>query len=1264
MAQQLAKDIDVLKDIEEMIDVTSSNTLGMFQDANHVVDFTVKSENGENVFYVRRNGANLYAGVDGARAASLFYSQIAQIHEDDQKGADPDFASLRELLEARNRHVKESLSQLGHKALSRSLENLTFKSIDSVWHDIFFSAESTEAIIKGANVEKIGPLAALGIGGALGAGAVGALGAPLAVGAEVADAAVDTVLNASENDGLSEQRSFAGYTTRNFDICPNAQTVFRKLSGIATSETRKDILAAMKATDRFLGIEKEVAHKKSADESDVHEMVRAIEETHRLAGEISTALQTDLKQDFAFTSGHLMAVLEHYDGDGEEIQKLEEKVRSLSDGLFYTEHPTSAAPAESPSVEVHDSRKPNLIMRQEESDPGSDSQAIFFFIKNTFEEILFVRRQGLGYWELPGGLLEEGEALKDALRRQVNFLGYKPSSAKIIGSVDMAEGKLTGKMATVSVSGNLNLPDKYEQYAWVGTGSIDRVALTPDYTADELKSMIYPNPEAGNIGLLISSGIIADVSKQRDPTDLGDPFQSVGEVNTPNKLPRSATPEGDAYKYQGVRTTPQGDLSENTKHLRHQAGLGHYEQSRGVLTAGSELRESGHPLRREGDRDPGEPHKEEGTAYLHKFDTQGWDPGHPETINDSRMQPREVSKTKKDKGPSHQELLQRFKDATSKNGVSKAYPFQPNRTEDVQNPISAQRSKKSGIEPASEEALSSAEAGTGTQAFSSGAVIDLPPEMDEATGVQPHASQGAGGEGVQGGGDGSGVMITTERSPIPTAEGEDAASYDSTLRPLKEKDPVKLLKDTVGTYDDHHHSRLEQVNNFEVNLSYLKEGGGGGGAGGGNGGGGSFGGDGGGSGTAMTSDGTHTATYGGGGTPTVYDSSLKPKRGEITKTKEDEEAEEAAGKRHQTHVDTDLEKNADVYGTTEGLSQLPAPDVPELGAIGSKKTANTVERYRPGDSEEQVEVGRDDAAKDTIPSHQKPLGDDVADLVIAEHEDKYKPAEMEQKPEHDLVRRKIIDEDSHRVRTTDPAAEQYTNLSGDIAPQNHFGEALSGVVAGLMAPMMSKSGDDPSNMNHGMMKVLLPDKVEKQNKFMDASETLVVAGWGNYYVVDHEGHRIGLEGMRKALDGFLARPEYANVNIFHSGIQVGQVIPHFTDENGKVWKTEVRPEGLFVVAALRTDLEVARKAMREILKGTLRGFSIAGNAKKKEVKCDHGQCWTEVTDMEMYEVTLCVQPMNQKSYITDILQKPSPTSCPDCYEGVEVEYDSALQVKV
>ena len=41
---------NLIKNIEEMIDVTSSNTLGVYRDSNHTVDFTVDMDNGENVF--------------------------------------------------------------------------------------------------------------------------------------------------------------------------------------------------------------------------------------------------------------------------------------------------------------------------------------------------------------------------------------------------------------------------------------------------------------------------------------------------------------------------------------------------------------------------------------------------------------------------------------------------------------------------------------------------------------------------------------------------------------------------------------------------------------------------------------------------------------------------------------------------------------------------------------------------------------------------------------------------------------------------------------------------------------------------------------------------------------------------------------------------------------------------------------------------------------------------------------------------------------
>ena len=168
---------ELLKHVDDMIESVAISELGFFQDNNFTIDFSVKTENGEDAFFVRRNGAVLYAGPDGAKAASQFYAQIAQVHEDDQKGSDPDFATLREILEARNQHVKEALSQLGHNDLARSLSNLTFKSIDNEWHDIFFSSESTEQLIKGDRVEKGGVLAAIGAG-ALAAGrvAAGALG--------------------------------------------------------------------------------------------------------------------------------------------------------------------------------------------------------------------------------------------------------------------------------------------------------------------------------------------------------------------------------------------------------------------------------------------------------------------------------------------------------------------------------------------------------------------------------------------------------------------------------------------------------------------------------------------------------------------------------------------------------------------------------------------------------------------------------------------------------------------------------------------------------------------------------------------------------------------------------------------------------------------------------------------------------------------------------------------------------------------------------
>ena len=419
------------------------------------------------------------------------------------------------------------------------------------------------------------------------------------------------------------------------------------------------------------------------------------------------------------------------------------------------------------------------------------------------------------------------------------------------------------------------------------------------------------------------------------------------------------------------------------------------------------------------------------------------------------------------------------------------------------------------------------------------------------------------------------------------------------------------------------------------------------------------GGDGGGGGTAMTSggssgsDATFTATYGGGGTPEQYDSSLRPKKkSQITDTAV--QKEEPAGEKGYDSVDRSLEKNAEVYGTYEGISQLAAPDA--ASSDGPRKN-RTESKHIPGDGvTTRASESVDYSEARYMEPHQRPIGDGQSSYVIADRKETYKPQNEENKhvknPAHQRVAQRFFDEDEYTMRTTDPAAEQFTNLSMSM---------LSQVAQDVQSHFIRSTDTLESLGESDAFKVLNSNSLEKK---LDLGQSLVVAGWGNYYVVDQEGHRISLGGMQRAIKRFLAHPEYANMNIFHSGIQVGQILEKFVDKDGRIWTTEVRPEGLFVVAAFRTDLEVSRKAMAEVMKGTMRGFSIAGNAKEKEIKCDHGKCWTEVTELDIYEVTLCVTPMNQKSYITDIVQKPDPDSCPDCYVGNHVEYDSDLKVRI
>jgi HK97 family phage prohead protease len=143
---------------------------------------------------------------------------------------------------------------------------------------------------------------------------------------------------------------------------------------------------------------------------------------------------------------------------------------------------------------------------------------------------------------------------------------------------------------------------------------------------------------------------------------------------------------------------------------------------------------------------------------------------------------------------------------------------------------------------------------------------------------------------------------------------------------------------------------------------------------------------------------------------------------------------------------------------------------------------------------------------------------------------------------------------------------------------------------------------------------------------------LVVAGYASVELVDKQGDLITKEALKDAFQKFMENSGFRNVQLAHSNIQIGEVVKEHTDNNGRVWKSEVDDVGMFVVVKLRNDIEKAREVAAEIRKGNLRGFSIGGQAFKRMNKSDkeHGS-YTEISKLELHEVTICEKGINAEA---------------------------------
>tara|TARA_R100000322_G_scaffold163304_1_gene126718 strand:- start:550 stop:1926 length:1377 start_codon:yes stop_codon:yes gene_type:complete len=151
-------------------------------------------------------------------------------------------------------------------------------------------------------------------------------------------------------------------------------------------------------------------------------------------------------------------------------------------------------------------------------------------------------------------------------------------------------------------------------------------------------------------------------------------------------------------------------------------------------------------------------------------------------------------------------------------------------------------------------------------------------------------------------------------------------------------------------------------------------------------------------------------------------------------------------------------------------------------------------------------------------------------------------------------------------------------------------------------------------------------------QLLKAGNDLVVAGYASVELVDKQGDLITRGALKDAFGDFMKAEAFRNVQLAHSNIQVGEVIPQYTDSEGRVWKSNVDDAGMFVVIRLRDDIEKAREVANEVRKGNLRGFSIGGQAFKRVNKHDakHGD-YTEISKLELHEVTICEKGINPEA---------------------------------
>tara|TARA_R100000234_G_scaffold113898_1_gene88675 strand:- start:809 stop:2008 length:1200 start_codon:yes stop_codon:yes gene_type:complete len=171
------------------------------------------------------------------------------------------------------------------------------------------------------------------------------------------------------------------------------------------------------------------------------------------------------------------------------------------------------------------------------------------------------------------------------------------------------------------------------------------------------------------------------------------------------------------------------------------------------------------------------------------------------------------------------------------------------------------------------------------------------------------------------------------------------------------------------------------------------------------------------------------------------------------------------------------------------------------------------------------------------------------------------------------------------------------------------------------------------------MSLLLKREQPQDFRILKSQDDLMIGGYASIEIVDKQNDLITLKALKEAVNKYMENPKFRNVMTNHSNVQVGEVVKSYRDKTGKLYKTEVDDVGFFVVIKLRDDIEKAKEINRGIRKGSLRSFSIGGQAIQK-VKKSHPELgqYNEISKLELHEVTICEKGINPEARF-DILKQ-------------------------